>query len=140
MKVLRMIGMVVMTILMSVCSVSCSSSDDDEKSAESASIVGSWTCPIERYFADTDGFEFKSDGTYMETLYDKSKPVYQEKGTYVYAKGKLTAHREGRREVMDNGLWSSWEKTNDTAVYDVTIKDNKLYLSNSEHSFVLDRK
>ncbi len=140
MKVLRMIGMVVMTILMSVCSVSCSSSDDDEKTAESASIVGSWTCPIDRYFADSEVIEFKSDGTFMETLYDKTTPVFQEKGTYVYAKGKLSLKREGKREVMDNGLWSSWEKNEDTAVFEVTINGNKLTLSDNGYVLVLDRK
>lgn len=132
--------MVVMTILMSVCSVSCSSSDDDEKSAESASIVGSWTCPIDRTWADTEILEFKSNGTFMETLYDKTTAVLEEKGTYVYAKGKLTFKREGRRELLDNGKWSSWEKKDDTEVFEVTIKDNKLTLTDNGYVLVYVRK
>ena len=135
-----MIGMVVMTILMSVCSVSCSSSDDDEKSAESASIVGTWYCPYVTYWCDTDVFEFKSDGTLLESLYNKSEVVLEEKGTYVYSNGKLTAKREVKREKLDNGQWSSWKKNPDTVVYDATIKDNKLILSNLENTLVLDRK
>lgn len=140
MKVLRMIGMVVMTILMSVFSVSCSSDDDDENTAEIASIVGSWTCPIDRTWADTEILEFKSNGTFMETLYDKTTAVLEEKGTYVYAKGKLTFKREGRRELLDNGKWSSWEKKDDTEVFEVTIKDNKLTLTDNGYVLVYVRK
>lgn len=139
MKSLRMIGIVVMTILMSVGFVSCSS-DEDEKTVDNASIVGAWTCPFEKDWGDTDVFEFKSDGTVTEFVYKKSVSVYEEKGKYVYANGKLTVNLEAVRELDSTGEWSSWTNREYTVVYDASIKGNKLYLSNSLISLVMDRK
>lgn len=85
MKTIRLFGVVLLAVLLSVSYSACSSSSDDDNSGGSdynSLIVGKW------YTTDSRGYnlylEFKRDGTLIRTYEarDPSDPEYQMKGQY----------------------------------------------------------
>jgi hypothetical protein len=82
MKTFKLIGVALLTVLLSVGFSSCSKSDDDNGGSSSNPLVGTWE------LSDEDGdyytVELKADGSYYQVEYkgttDNIKRV--EKGTY----------------------------------------------------------
>ena len=82
MKTIRLFGVALLTVLLSVGFSSCSKSDDDNGGSSSNPLVGTWE------LSDEDGdyytVELKADGSYYQVEYkgttDNIKRV--EKGTY----------------------------------------------------------
>lgn len=66
MKTLRLFGIALLTVLMSVGSSSCSKSDDDNNGGggSSASIEGTWYLKSEKWFTDESRTKVSSETTY----------------------------------------------------------------------------
>lgn len=66
MKTLRLFGIALLTVLMSVGSSSCSKSDDDNNGGggSSASIEGTWYLKSEKWFTDESWTTVSSETTY----------------------------------------------------------------------------
>ena len=66
MKTLRLFGIALLTVLMSVGSSSCSKSDDDNGGGggSSASIEGTWYLKSEKWFTDESRTKVSSETTY----------------------------------------------------------------------------
>ena len=66
MKTLRLFGIALLTVLMSVGSSSCSKSDDDNNGGgdTSASIEGKWYLKSEKWFTDESRTKVSSETTY----------------------------------------------------------------------------
>ena len=82
MKNIRLVGMALLALFMSVSFSACGGSDDDEPQPSSNPLIGTWE------MTDIDGddyiLEFKADGTfYQAEFYGKTEKVQiSYKGTY----------------------------------------------------------
>lgn len=82
MKTFKLIGVALLTVLLSVSFSSCSKSDDDNGGSSSNPLVGTWE------LSDEDGdyytVELKADGSYYQVEYKRTTDNIKrvEKGTY----------------------------------------------------------
>ena len=82
MKTFKLIGVAILTVLLSVGFSSCSKSDDDNGGSSSNPLVGTWE------LSDEDGYystvELKADGSYCQIEYHRTTDNIQriDKGTY----------------------------------------------------------
>ena len=82
MKTIRLFGVALLTVLLSVGFSSCSKSDDDNGGSSSNPLVGTWE------LSDEDGdyytVELKADGSYYQVEYKRTTDNIKrvEKGTY----------------------------------------------------------
>ena len=82
MKTFKLIGVAILTVLLSVGFSSCSKSDDDNGGSSSNPLVGTWE------LSDEDGYystvELKADGSYCQIEYHGTTDNIQgiDKGTY----------------------------------------------------------
>lgn len=82
MKTLRLIGVALFTVLMSVSFSACSSSDDENEDGDNSYkslIIGKWRVSGESSMVATH-VEYKKDGTFWNT--STEDPIYEEHGIY----------------------------------------------------------
>lgn len=120
MKTFRMIGMVIMTVLMSVGFASCSSDDGDD----SFSIVGSWKTQVE---GTTEIWTFYPNGTYQV---DSSSSEWGYDGEYVYSNGSLTYTDRSYTVV---GGKKEYTGEYSTYVYKVKVTSNNSFVLSNSH-------
>lgn len=137
MKTLRMIGLAVIAILMSVNFISCK--DDDE--SDNNSIVGTWV-----YSGKTweDSWTFKKDGSFTEASLDLDEPEdsWWGAGTYTYNESSSELVLTYKTETYD-GETTPYDEV---SRYHAVVNSGKLYVYSLDEvgyepeTIVLERK
>lgn len=133
MKSLRLIGMALITVLLSVSYSACSSSDDDEPggggSDNKSLIVGKWKVVGGSPLRATH-IEFKKDGSFSYT--SAEEPNYEEHGNYIIEGDILYEHFSN--EPKDDWGMSKITLLNNISLNLQVLKDSGEPTS-KQHSF-----
>ena len=122
-KIILLMALIAATITFNACS-----SDNDDDSVSTSSLVGTWYGEDQGYGCE---FQFKADGTmtYIETMLDAPTSKVRDSGTYLLDGNRLTLHWT-QSETWSNyrQQWVVDDTSTETTVDKVSIKGNQLTL------------
>lgn len=122
-KIILLMVLIVATISFSACS-----SDDNDDSVSTSSLVGTWYGEDQGYGCE---FQFKANGTmtYIETMLEAPTSKVRDSGTYHLDGNHLTLFWT-QSETWSNyrQQWVVDDTSTETAVVKVSIKGNQLTL------------
>ncbi|SEN33137.1 TIGR03066 family protein [Prevotella sp. ne3005] len=140
MKNIRLVGMALLALFMSVSFSACGGSDDDEPQPSSNPLIGTWE------MTDIDGddyiLEFKADGTfYQAEFYGKTEKVkISYKGTYKILSVSGNTYEVSFISKEKQKMSGEIVTDNETVTRFVTLSDNNNTLAISGSSDIWKRK
>ena len=149
MKTLRLFGIALLTVLMSVGSSSCSKSDDDNGGGggSSASIEGTWYLKSEKWFTDESRTKVSSETTYGDYANERVW-TFTKSGNDLILTTKFSDGHTREHTLVRNGN-NDYQKGNDRFVvktltsnslvvdyYDNYYKDDKSQREYGTYSFM----
>ena len=125
MKTLRLFGIALLTVLMSVGSSSCSKSDDDNGGGggSSASIEGTWYLKSEKWFTDESRTKVSSETTYGDYA-NEIVWTFKKSGNDLILTQKSSSGYTNEYTLVRNGN-NDYQKGNDRFVVK-TLTSNSL--------------
>ena len=125
MKTLRLFGIALLTVLMSVGSSSCSKSDDDNGGGggSSASIEGTWYLKSEKWFTDESRTKVSSETTYGDYANERVW-TFKKSGNDLILTEKFSDGYTEEYTLVRNGN-NDYQKDNDRFVVK-TLTSNSL--------------
>ena len=138
MKTLRLFGIALLTVLMSVGSSSCSKSDDDNNGGggSSASIEGTWYLKSEKWFTDESRTKVSSETTYGDYANERVW-TFKKSGNDLILTQKFSDGYTNEYTLVRNG-------NNDYQMYDdrfvvKTLTSNSLVVDFYDNYYVDDK-
>ncbi len=122
-----------MAAMVAIGSFTSCSSDDDDNSTNTASIVGTW---VNSSNGATDEIQYKADGTCNESMtLDNTSAKMRYSGKYNLNGNKLTIHwttGQGWNPITES--WMDLDDPEETVVITISIDGNKLIFNSIEQT------
>lgn len=138
MKTLRLFGIALLTVLMSVAISSCSKSDDDNNGGggSSASIEGTWYLKSEKWFTDESRTTVSSETTYGDYANERVW-TFKKSGNDLILTQKSSSGYTNEYTLVRNGN-NDYQKGNDRFVVK-TLTSNSLVVDYYDNYYVDDK-
>ena len=138
MKTLRLFGIALLTVLMSVAISSCSKSDDDNNGGggSSASIEGTWYLKSEKWFTDESMKTVSSETTYGDYA-NEIVWTFKKSGNDLILTEKSSSGQTNEYTLVRNGN-NDYQKGNDRFVVK-TLTSNSLVVDYYDNNYDDDK-
>ena len=140
MKNIRLVGMALLALFMSVSFSACGGSDDDEPQPSSNPLIGTW----ESIDPDGDNYilEMKADGSYYQVEYEGKTEVIDRsyKGTYKILNVNGNTYELSITTKEKQKMSGEIVTINETETGFVTLSDNNNTMTSSGSSDIWKRK